>query len=174
MADYLPMLKDYIMQNIETVLLVIVALLVVTALSFILLNIKLTKVLKRYRDLTRGMDNVNMEELLGEYMSTLKDVLHREEELTQRVLHLEEEDKKVIKKIGHLRYDAFEGSGGELSFSLALLNSEDSGVVVTSLYGREENRVYLKPIVQGASNFHLSPEELKVLESAKMGQRNSL
>jgi len=58
--------------------------------------------------------------------------------------------------------------GGNLSFSIALLNGENSGAIITTIYGREESRVYLKPVQKGESDFPLSPEEKEILEKAKM------
>lgn len=169
MAEYLSMLQDYVMQHLEMVLLIIVALLLVTSMAFIAVNIKLSAAIKRYRELARGMDNVNLEELLDEYMSSLKDVCCEMEELSQKVRGLELEGGKAIKKVYCQRYDAFPGSGGELSFSVSFLNQENSGVVLTSIYGRDENRVYLKPVTQGNCRYNLSPEEKEVIEKAKIG-----
>jgi len=57
--------------------------------------------------------------------------------------------------------------GGDQSFSLALLDKRNSGVVITSLYAREGNRVYGKPIKEGTSEYPLSEEEKKAIEEAK-------
>ena len=164
---YMQIMTDLVMQNLEAVLLSIVILLVITVISFVWVNIKLSKVMKRYHELMRGMDNVNLEELLQESLSTLRDVCQREEEILKRIEDLQGESNKALKKIGFCRYDAFKESGGKLSFSLALLNEEDSGVVLTGIYGREESRVFLKPIDGGNSERVLSPEEVGAIAEAK-------
>lgn len=56
--------------------------------------------------------------------------------------------------------------GSDLSFSVALLNDKNTGILITSIYGRDENRIYLKPVVEGVSKYTLSPEELEVLKKA--------
>jgi hypothetical protein len=53
--------------------------------------------------------------------------------------------------------------GSDLSFSVLLVNAKNTGVLLTSIYGRDENRVYLKPIVNGNSDYVLSPEEREIL-----------
>ncbi len=71
-----------------------------------------------------------------------------------------------IRRIALLRYDAFEDVGGRLSFSCALLDEYGSGVVLTSINGRQETRVYAKPISAGRSNYNLSQEEAEAIREA--------
>ena len=63
-----------------------------------------------------------------------------------------------------MRYNAFDNIGSDLSYSLALVDENKDGVVLTSIYGREENRCYAKPINAGKSTYTLSKEEEKVLQ----------
>ena len=62
-----------------------------------------------------------------------------------------------VRRVGVLRYDAFEDVGGRLSFSCALLDDHGTGVVLTSINGRQETRVYAKPLTAGQSTYNLSP-----------------
>jgi hypothetical protein len=77
-----------------------------------------------------------------------------------------------IQKVGMIRFNPFREGGGDQSFSLALLNKNNSGVVVTSLYSREGNRIYGKPIKDGISEYTLSEEENKAIEEAKKTDDN--
>ena len=54
-----------------------------------------------------------------------------------------------VQRVGMARFDAFDDVGGEQSFALALLDANNTGVVVTSLYGRQDCRVYIKGINKG-------------------------
>ena len=65
-----------------------------------------------------------------------------------------------------LRYDAFEDVGGRLSFSCAMLDDHGTGVVLTSINGRQETRVYAKPIAEGTSSYNLSVEESEAIRQA--------
>ncbi len=71
-----------------------------------------------------------------------------------------------VRNVAILRYDAFEDVGGRLSFSCALLDDEGTGVVLTSINGRQETRVYAKPITGGRSPYNLSGEEEEAIRRA--------
>jgi Protein of unknown function (DUF4446) len=71
-----------------------------------------------------------------------------------------------IRRVALLRYDAFEDVGGRLSFSCALLDEFGSGVVLTSINGRQETRVYAKSVTDGQSNHNLSVEEEEAIRQA--------
>ena len=65
-----------------------------------------------------------------------------------------------------VRYDAYEGTGGHQSASLAILDSDRSGVVVTAIQGRDYARIYMKELDRGKAAVALSPEELEAVERA--------
>jgi hypothetical protein len=71
-----------------------------------------------------------------------------------------------VRHLSLLRYDAFEDVGGRLSFSCAMLDDHGSGVVLTSINGRQETRVYAKPIVERESSYNLSVEESEAIRQA--------
>ncbi len=71
-----------------------------------------------------------------------------------------------VRHISLLRYDAFEDVGGRLSFSCAMLDDHGTGVVLTSINGRQETRVYAKPIAEGNSTYNLSVEESEAIRQA--------
>ena len=87
-------------------------------------------------------------------------------ELQKKVNALEEELPRGIRRFGLVRFNPFSDAGGDQSFSLALLNDEKDGIVVSSLYGREINRVYAKPVKDGKSQYQLTDEEKKAIEDA--------
>jgi hypothetical protein len=67
------------------------------------------------------------------------------------------------------RYNAFPDIGSDLSFSVIFLNDHNTGVLITSIYARDENRIYLKPIVNGSCDYSLSPEEKEIVSRAISG-----
>jgi len=71
-----------------------------------------------------------------------------------------------VRHVSLLRYDAFEDVGGRLSFSCAMLDDHGTGVVLTSINGRQETRVYAKPIAEGNSTYNLSVEESEAIRQA--------
>ena len=103
----------------------------------------------------------------------LKEVLFRFENLeknfkkiSQELENLKKEGKFSIQKVGIIRYSPFKEVGGNQSFSIALLDGKNTGVVITSLYNREGSRVYGKSIKSGQSEHLLSGEEKEAIEKA--------
>ena len=80
----------------------------------------------------------------------------------------------AVRHVGLVRYDAFEDVGGRLSFSCALLDDLGNGVVVTSINGRQDTRVYAKPITEGRSQYNLSIEEEEAIRQALAGPREAV
>ncbi|WP_067603888.1 DUF4446 family protein [Nocardiopsis listeri] len=78
-------------------------------------------------------------------------------------------DPRTVRDVAVLHYDALEEMTGARSFSLALLNSHGDGVVVTSINGRTETRTYAKVVTRGEPEDQLSPEECRVVRSARLG-----
>ena len=80
----------------------------------------------------------------------------------------------AVRHVGLVRYDAFEDVGGRLSFSCALLDDRGSGVVVTSINGRQDTRVYAKPVTDTRSAYNLSIEEEEAIRQALDGPREKV
>lgn len=78
-------------------------------------------------------------------------------------------DPHALRDVAIVRYDALQEMSGQLSFSLALLNAEGDGVVLSSINGRAETRTYAKPVRAGKGVQELSPEETQALHSAQLG-----
>jgi hypothetical protein len=71
-----------------------------------------------------------------------------------------------LRRVALVRYDAFDDVGGRLSFSCALLDEHGTGIVLTSINGRQDTRVYAKPVEAGSSTYNLSLEETEVIGRA--------
>ena len=79
----------------------------------------------------------------------------------------------AISHIAVVRYDAFSDMGGRLSFSVALLDDQGDGLVLTSINGRSETRTYAKGVKAGTSEASLSPEEEQVVGWAMRDARRN-
>lgn len=84
----------------------------------------------------------------------------------QEVAALHETLLGAIQRVGLVRFDAFEDMGGSLSFALALLDADGTGVVLSSINGRREARVYAKAIESAESAVALSDEERNAIRQA--------
>lgn len=132
--------------------------------------------------LSKSSTNASLKKLFSSETEpeTLQQILlkiaDRVEELGQQQnRHQQDIDKlssilnTAIRHVSIVRFDSGSSDGGNLSFSLALLDGSQTGIVITSLHGREHNRVYVKPITQGASANVLSTEETEAIMQALTG-----
>ncbi|HVN68915.1 MAG TPA: DUF4446 family protein [Candidatus Binatia bacterium] len=87
--------------------------------------------------------------------------------LRNRITELERLSSTDLSRAGFVRYDAFAGSGNGLSYALALLNRQGDGVVITSIYSREDTRTYGKPVAAFKPTVQASGEELEAIERAR-------
>lgn len=86
--------------------------------------------------------------------------------VNRRVDHTAELLRDALRHVAVVRYDAFGDMGGRMSFSAAMLDDDGDGIVLTSIHGRTETRVYLKGILNG-TNEQLSPEEMQAIRHAQ-------
>jgi Protein of unknown function (DUF4446) len=87
--------------------------------------------------------------------------------LRQEVAALKLESSAALRNVAVVRYDAFTDTGGQLSWSMALLDDSGSGVVVTAIQGRNESRTYAKSVASWHSETQLSPEEEDAISHAR-------
>lgn len=102
---------------------------------------------------------------------TAADVVKTVERLDHETGELYDVLRRAVTRVGLVRFDAFEDMGGHLSFCAALLDIDGNGVVLTSINGRTETRMYAKPVSGGASKYHLSDEEQEAIRRAVSGVR---
>ena len=124
------------------------------------------KVESRYRKLMKGTTNANLEEMLLERLKNIEEAKEASENALQECKRIEIKMKDCIQKVAIMRYKAFENVGSDLSFSIAMLDDNNDGVILTGIYGRQESTTYAKPIDKGISRYDLSEEELYVLNEA--------
>lgn len=142
------------------------ALALVLAAAVALLSHELSRLRRRVDRLVRGSGSLNLEDVLHAQAAALERVGADHRDVTGRMSRLERMTTFCLQKVGLVRFNAFPDAGGELSFALALLDGEDNGVVLTSLQGRDDARVYAKPVLAGRSPYALSPEERQAIQEA--------
>src|SRR4051794_8115617 len=95
------------------------------------------------------------------------DDLHRAvDEIAAGLSRVDRRVDAAIQKTSIVRYDAYEGTGGHQSASLAVLDSSRTGVVVSAIQGRDYARIYMKELDRGRTSVALSPEEAEAVERA--------
>ncbi|UUZ82545.1 DUF4446 family protein [Paenibacillus sp. P26] len=139
----------------------------VIALIFLILVItlwvKLNKLRKNYVRMMNGSSEQNVEGLLIELQERLNVQAQKEKEAEQQIVEIRKQMRSMKSNIGIHRYNAFAERGSDLSFSVAILDEEQNGVVLTGIHNREETYVYAKPVEQGNSKYTLSPEEKEAI-----------
>lgn len=115
----------------------------------------------------------NNEDLEKNLVSRLAKTEARIEEIEPRLKLMEEISKISVQKVGFLRFNPFQDTGGDNSFLLVMLNRENNGIILTSLYMREGMKIYAKSVERGKAKQQLSEEEAGVLEETiNKGIRN--
>lgn len=120
----------------------------------------------RLASLTRGGDGASLEAMLGSRLDKVDDVSRELDELAARMAILEGAQRKAFQRVGLVRYNPFEETGGNQSFALAMTDANGDGVVISSLHARAGTRLYAKAVVAGRSDAALSAEEAEALRIA--------
>jgi len=100
-------------------------------------------------------------------LQTRIDDLHRAvDEIAAGLARVDRRVDESVSKTSIVRYDAYEGTGGHQSASVALLDGARSGIVVSAIQGRDYARIYMKELEHGRASIALSPEEEEAVERA--------
>jgi hypothetical protein len=135
------------------------------AISFVVLVIY-----RFFHRLTKGIDNKdNLIKVLDKVISEEKKNSDSIGELKELISLYKKEARVHIQKIGLVRFNPFQELGGDHSFSLALLDADDTGIIITGLHTRDRTRVYIKDIKKGKSAVEISKDEEKALKKARDG-----
>lgn len=164
METILELLKT---DNFLIALSVIVILLVI---GLVIVIIKFNKISKKYTEFMKKLGNgKNIEEDLENYMYRVERVEKQNAEILNYIKNVDNDLNKCIQKIGIVRYNAFQDTGSDLSFALALLDEKNNGVVLNGIYSREMSNIYAKPVENGKSKYTISEEENLAIEKAING-----
>ena len=119
----------------------------------------------RLRGLTRG-DDGDLEDVLGAHLDRVHTLGREVERLVARTARLESAAPRAFQRVGLVRFNPFEDTGGNQSFALALLDAAGNGWVLSSLHARSGTRVYAKAIHEGRGDGALSEEETAAIKQA--------
>mgnify|MGYP001614099004 CR=1 FL=1 len=133
------------------------------------LSVFLFRMIGHYNRLTRDISQRGLKEILEQ-------ILKRQQGLIAETVHIQRILEKLgkdgelhIQKIGLVRFNPFSDTGGSQSFTLALLDKSDTGLVMTSLYARTGNRWYVKEVRSGkGKELELSKEEQSAIKRAQI------
>jgi len=151
--------------NIGPIVIVLIVAVVVLLLLVLWLTRQLSQLRKRVVSLTRGEDG-DLGDVLGSHLDRVYELGREVERLGTRTNRLEAAAPHAFQRVGLVRFNPFEDTGGNQSFALALLDADGNGWVLSSLHARTGTRVYAKAIRSGRSDGALSDEESAAIKQA--------
>ncbi|MCL5108250.1 MAG: DUF4446 family protein [Chloroflexi bacterium] len=123
---------------------------------------------RRYTGLTKGVDDLSLVAALDRHADEVQHLGARVDGLAEACAGLRGDMKLTLRRVGIIRYNPFGDTGGDQSFALALLDDQGDGVVLNSIFGRNESRVYAKPVKGGKSKYTLTAEEDQAIINASL------
>ncbi|WEK54236.1 MAG: DUF4446 family protein [Candidatus Cohnella colombiensis] len=141
-------------------------LLLILLIGMIVLSKKLKKLKTAHHKLMGETGVGNIEDAMNKLHEHLASVGLKQEQQEQLLAQHDRRLTTLKGNVGVHRFNAFSETGTDLSFSIAYVNDEQDGVVITGIHGREQTFLYAKPIEKGDSTYSLSPEEMKAISLA--------
>ena len=121
---------------------------------------------RRLRRILNENGTTGLDEVLGEQTKRIEALGKGVESLDALQRELQAATRLALRRVGVIRFNPFQDSGGDQSFAIALLDQDGTGIVVSSLHGRTETRIFAKPIANGRSMHSLSDEEQQAIRAA--------
>jgi hypothetical protein len=143
----------------------VAALLAMAGMVFLLLRQR--RLLRQYRQWMTGTSGTNLEVVLTDHVSRVHETADRMEALAQQVRHLEQAGRLCLQHIAMVRFNPFQDTGSDQSFSVALADADGNGIVLSSLHARGATRVYAKPLQAWESGYSLADEEKEAIARAR-------
>lgn len=154
---------------------VLAALIFMTAFLFLLvlyLLVTVSRLKGRYREMMTGEETGrDFESMLLRHIEETHAVAAENRELQIDNRRISELLDRAVTRVGVVRFRAFEDMGSDLSYAVALLDAHNDGVVLSSIFGREDSRSYVKPIEAGKSTYTLTNEEDEAIRQAMQSAR---
>jgi hypothetical protein len=155
---------------LEPILTPLVVALGIAVLALLLLTLALwrrtSRLGRRLDAITRGAAGDSLEAILDAHLDKVFAVAREVDDLRGRAANLEATARRTFQRVGLVRYNPFEDTGGNQSFALALLDARGDGFVVSSLHARANTRVYAKAVQDGRAEGALSAEEAEAVRVA--------
>ena len=139
---------------------------VVLAVGLVVAARRVAGLSQRLTGLTRGSDERSLEAILEAHLARVHEVVRDLERLERRAALTEGDLRHATSRVGLVRYNPFEDTGGNQSFALTMLDSNADGFVMSSLHSRSGTRIYAKTIAAGRPDGALSNEEAEALALA--------
>jgi len=165
MAD----LNRFLSDNLFVVAAALALVLLVLLVAVVIQGMRLRRALRAYRALAGDGSPGSIADLLAGQATRAEEVGGRLEELEALHAKLELRSRGSLQHIGLVRFNPFDDTGSDQSFAIALLDERHDGIVLSSLHGRTNTRLFAKPVEHGSSRHTLSEEEARAISIAIAG-----
>ena len=152
--------------QIEIILIIMIVIILALIVALVLVVRRLEFVNRKYYVIMSGKKGKDLEKVILTRFKEMDKVKANARRVTSEHKKFKGQLDSCIDKIGLVKYDAFDNQAGNLSFSLALLNQDNSGVVLNTMHSREGCFTYAKDIIKGESYISLSEEEKEAIKKA--------
>ena len=134
------------------------------AIVSIILIIQILKINKKYKEAFPNGDS--LDEKFSKFTEKTEEIGEKYEKISKALMDVNDNMNKCVQKVGVVRYNPFDEAGGNLCFAVALLDSENNGVVINGIHSRSGCYTYAKPIEMGVSEYVISAEEQQAIDMA--------
>ncbi len=148
------------------IILGMVIIILILFITVIVSLIKMSQLYRRYDIFMRGKDAETLEDLLINQIEDINLLKIEDKTNKENIRSINRNLRASFQKLGMVRYNAFNGMGGNLSFVIALLDYTNSGFILNSVHSREGCYMYLKRVDMGQTEILLGSEEREALEQA--------
>jgi hypothetical protein len=169
----MPELNRLLLDNLAVAFGVLAGLVVLLLIGLLIQSARLGHAVRTYRQLVRGQDGGTLHDRL---VGSAEQAVRAAERMSEiEAMHgvLDRRTRRSLQHIGLVRFNPFDDTGSDQSFAIALLDDQRDGVVVSSLHGRTNTRVFAKPVADGSSPHTLSDEESQAIRVALEGSRSA-
>ena len=135
-------------------------------IAFIICAVKMNKLYHKYDLFMRGKDAETLEDMIMDELDELRDLRAEDRSNKDSIRTLNRNQRASFQKYGLVKYNAFKGMGGNLSFAFAMLDYTNSGFVLNCVHSREGCYLYIKVVDMGQTDIVLGNEEQEALEQA--------
>ncbi len=165
----------WIQNNLSTALYIALAIAAILLVLNLFSLFKISRINKKLKALLAGKKGEDLEAIILNQNKEIKTLDKEIQELFDILNKVHNLSLKGLHKVGVIRFNPFKDVGGDQSFSIALLDGKNSGLVISSLFTREGTRVYTKPIIQGQSKkYPLTEEEKQSIKVASLMKNNKV
>ena len=169
MAD----LNRFLSENLALAFVALAVLVLLLLIAVAVLGSRLGRATRAYREVVRDPDQGgrSLHDLLAGNASAVERASERMSEMEAMHAVIDARTQRSLQHIGMVRFNPFDDTGSDQSFAIALLDDRRDGVVISSLHGRANTRVFAKPVADGGSPHNLSEEETEAIRIAVEGTR---